>query len=74
VTLRRELVALNRDAYLPDLAASVYNLAADLGDAGRRAKGLTAAQEAVGLYRELARREPDVFGPAADEAEALVAP
>ena len=51
--LHRELVGLNRDAYLPDLAISVNNLAMRLGEAGRRAEGLTAAQEAVDLHREL---------------------
>jgi hypothetical protein len=30
-----ELVTLNRDAYLPDLAASMTNLAVWLGEAGR---------------------------------------
>jgi hypothetical protein len=37
------LVALNRDAYLPDLAMSVNNLANGLAEVGRRAEALTAA-------------------------------
>jgi hypothetical protein len=38
---------------LPNLATSVNNLAVDLAEAGRRAEGLTAAQEAGQLRREL---------------------
>jgi hypothetical protein len=70
VELRRELVALKGDAYLPDLAGY---LAADLADAGRRAGGRVAAQEASLLYHEQARTELDVFGPAAEQADAAVA-
>ena len=61
VDLRRELVALNRDAYLPDLATSVNNLAIDLSEAGRRVEGLAVAHEAVDLYTELAAREPGLW-------------
>jgi hypothetical protein len=62
----------NRDAYLPNLAASVNNLANRLGEAGRRAEGLAAAQEAARLYGELAAENPDVFGPAVDDAQSLL--
>ncbi len=57
----------------PDLALSLNNLAVRLGEAGRRADGLTAAQEAVDLYRELAQAEPELYGSAADRAAELVA-
>jgi hypothetical protein len=73
VDLYRGLVALNRDAYLPDLAMSVTNLAVDLAEAGRRAEALTAAQEAVDLYQQLARVHPDMFGPEVERALGLVA-
>jgi hypothetical protein len=63
----------DRDAHLPDLAMSVNNLAVDLAEVGRRAEGLTAAQEAVTLYRELARSEHDMYGPRVERAEALTA-
>lgn len=49
-----ELVAASRDAYLPGLAMSVNNFAGRLAETVRRAEGLTAAQEAVELYWELA--------------------
>lgn len=52
---------------------SVHNLAIHLGEAGRRAEGLTAAQEAVEIYRELAQAEPELYGSAADRAAELVA-
>ena len=63
VEQHRTAVASDRDAYLPDLAGSVNNLALRLGEAGRRADGLTAAQEAVTLYRELAALNRDAYLP-----------
>ena len=63
----------NRDAYLPDLAMSVNNLANRLAESGRRAEGLTAAQEATQLYRELVAENPAIFGPRAEQAGALAA-
>ena len=42
---------------------SVNNLAIRLAEAGRRAEGLTAAQEAVDLYRELAAGNRDAYLP-----------
>ena len=53
----------NPDAHLPDLAASVNNLANRLAEAGRRAEGLAAAQEAVDLRRELAAGNRDAYLP-----------
>jgi hypothetical protein len=61
VDLYRELVALNRDAYLPNLATSVTNFAVYLAEGGRRAEGLAAAREAVELYREAVAVHGDVF-------------
>jgi hypothetical protein len=72
VELRRELVELNRDAYLPDLAGSVNNLAIGLAEVGRRAEGLTRALEASAYYHDLAEAEPDVFRSAAERADNLV--
>ena len=72
VTLYRELVGLNRDAYLPNLATSVNNLATQLAGVGRRAEGLEAAQEAVTLYRELSEHMPEMYGPAAERAYLLL--
>jgi hypothetical protein len=71
--LYRELVALNRDAYLPDLAGSVHNLANRLAEAGRRADALTTAHEAANLYRELVQIHPDVFDPKVERVQSLVA-
>jgi tetratricopeptide (TPR) repeat protein len=61
VELLRAASHTNRDAYLPDLATAVNNLAIRLADSGRRAEALTAAQEAVDLYRELAVRNRDGY-------------
>ncbi|WP_157779148.1 tetratricopeptide repeat protein [Micromonospora sp. WMMA2032] len=63
VDLRRELVDGNRDAYLPDLAASVSNHAVRLAEVGRRAEALEAGQEAVDLYRELVDGNRDAYLP-----------
>jgi hypothetical protein len=48
-------------AEVPNLATSVDNLANRLGAAGQRAERLTAAQEAVDLYEELASTEPELY-------------
>jgi len=68
----RELVELNRDAYLPNLAGSVNNLAIRLGEAGRREQALALATEASESHHELARANPEVSGPDAEQAESLV--
>lgn len=73
VDLYEELADLNRDAYLPDLAGSVNNLASRLAEAGRRADGLAAAQEAVQVYSELAESEPVLYALAAGQAAEFVA-
>jgi len=57
------LVALNRDAYQPDLAVSVNNLANRLAEAGRWAEALATAQEAVDLCRELVALNRDAYLP-----------
>jgi hypothetical protein len=53
VQLRRELVELNRDTHLPDLARPLGNLAVRLAETGHRIEALVAAQEAVDLRRKL---------------------
>ena len=49
------------------------NLANRLAQAGRRADGLAAAQEAVQLYQELAASEPALYSSATNRAAELVA-
>ena len=46
-----------------EAARVANNLANRLSDLGRREAALEAAEEAVGLYRELARARPDAFTP-----------
>jgi Tetratricopeptide repeat len=58
-----DLAGSNPAAYLPDLAASVSNLAGRLTGAGRRDEALAAGQEAVGLYRDLAEHNPAAYLP-----------
>ena len=73
VDLYRELAAGNRDAYLPNLAMSVNNLALRLAETGRRAEALDCAREASAHYHELSRTNPDAFRPAAERADSFVA-
>ena len=54
VDLRRELAAVNRAAYLPELAASLNNHAGLLAETGRQAEAVPISQQAVDLYAELA--------------------
>jgi len=63
VDLIRHAAVADRDAYLPALASSVYNLAVDLAEAGRETDGLAAAQEAVEIYRELVGLNRDTHLP-----------
>ena len=51
------------DAYLPNLAGSLNNISVDLGELGRGAEGLTAAEESVKIRRVLAERHPDTYLP-----------
>ncbi|MFE7560157.1 tetratricopeptide repeat protein, partial [Kitasatospora sp. NPDC057500] len=59
----RALAEADPDAFLPDLATALNNLSIRLGEAGRRAEGLTAIEEATGHYRTLARANPDTYLP-----------
>jgi tetratricopeptide (TPR) repeat protein len=51
------------DAFLPDLARSLNNLATSLADVGRRTAALAAADEAVAISRRLAETARDAFLP-----------
>ena len=57
------MAAQRPDAFRPDLAASLNNLANRLSEVGDREAALTAAREAVDLYRALAAQRPDAFRP-----------
>ncbi|MFC8048113.1 tetratricopeptide repeat protein, partial [Nocardia sp. NPDC057353] len=63
VQLRRTLATQRPDAYLPDLAGSLNNLANRLSGLGRAEQALTAIEEAVQLYRTLATQRPDAYLP-----------
>ncbi|MFL5288491.1 MAG: tetratricopeptide repeat protein [Rhodopila sp.] len=51
------------DAFTPDLAMSLNNLANRLSALGRREEALAAAEDAVRLRRTLAATRPDAFTP-----------
>jgi tetratricopeptide (TPR) repeat protein len=63
VALRRTLATDRPDAFTPDLAGSLNNLANMLANLGRWEEALAAAQEAADLYRTLATDRPDAFTP-----------
>ncbi|MFD8757147.1 tetratricopeptide repeat protein [Kitasatospora sp. NPDC059577] len=54
----RALAAANPDAHLPDLAMALNNLAADLGQTGRREEALAPIRESVAIRRTLAQVNP----------------
>ncbi len=61
--LYRRLASERPDAFIPDLAGSLNNLANRLSDLGRREDALNAAEEAVSIRRRLASERPDAFIP-----------
>jgi hypothetical protein len=63
VAALRRLAEANPDAYLPDLAMSLNNLANQLAEIGQRQAALAPAQEAAELYRALAEANPDAYLP-----------
>ncbi len=63
VEIRRALSAQRPDAFRPDLAASLNNLATMLSEVGDREAALSAAREAADLYRALSAQRPDAFRP-----------
>ncbi|HAI11105.1 MAG TPA: hypothetical protein DCM28_05330, partial [Phycisphaerales bacterium] len=63
VEIRRKLADANPDAFLPDLAMSLNNLAIQLSELGRRQEALENVQKAVEIRRKLAEANPDAFLP-----------
>ena len=59
----RQLAAVHPDAFTPDLAASLNNLAGRLAGLGRPEDALAAGEEAVSVYRQLAAVHLDAFTP-----------
>jgi tetratricopeptide (TPR) repeat protein len=64
VEIYRKLSVQSREAFLPDLAASLNNLGRDLSNLGRREEALAASLEAVEIRRELSVQNRDAFLPA----------
>ncbi len=59
----RLLAELDRETYLPDLAAAVSNLGSCLAQLGAREEALNTTYEAVALHRELLERDRDQYLP-----------
>jgi tetratricopeptide (TPR) repeat protein len=58
VRLCQELASRQRDAFLPDLASALANLAGSLGRMDFLEEARQSAEEAVVLYRDLTKRYP----------------
>jgi len=63
VEMHEKLAAARPDAFLPDLAASLNNLANRLSELGRREEALAAGQRAAEIREKLAAARPDAFLP-----------
>ncbi|HNU27817.1 MAG TPA: tetratricopeptide repeat protein, partial [Sedimentisphaerales bacterium] len=61
--VHKKLAAARPDAFLPDLATSLNNLATLLSELGRREEALAAGQRAVEIREKLAAARPDAFLP-----------
>jgi hypothetical protein len=74
VDLRRELVEVNRDAYLPNLAALLKFtwVRRHLEAEAETSEALRAAREAESLFSQLAASMPDAFQDRASQAGQLV--
>ena len=59
--LYQQLARERPDAFRPDWATSLNNLANMLSELGRREEALPTAQQAVSIREQLARERPDVF-------------
>ena len=59
----RVLAEASPQAYTPNLAMSLNNLAAFLSEVGERNEALEAARKAVELYRGLAEASPQAYAP-----------
>ncbi|MFE2178262.1 tetratricopeptide repeat protein, partial [Kitasatospora sp. NPDC059462] len=59
----RSLAEANPDAHLPGLAMALNNLSNRLGEVGRPAEGLAAAEESVAIRRSLAEANPNTHLP-----------
>jgi tetratricopeptide (TPR) repeat protein len=54
----RELVNLDAEAFLPDLASALNNLGIRYSEVGKRQEAVAPTEEAVRIRRELAERNP----------------
>ena len=64
VSAYRGLAAAGPDRYRPGLAGALSNLSGALGEVGRHAEALVAANESVIAYKKLARTDPGGHGAA----------
>lgn len=63
LAIRRGAAASRPEAFAPDLARSLHNLAIWLAESGRREEGLAAIEEAMTIRRHLAASHPEAFAP-----------
>ena len=63
LSIRRELAKANPEAYLPDVAMTLNNLAILYRDTQRMKAAEEAYQEALSIRRELAKANPEAYLP-----------
>ena len=63
VDICRRLADVQPDAFRPNLATSLNNLANRLSEVGKREEALGASREAEDIYRQLAAAQPNAFRP-----------
>lgn len=73
VRLWRELAQIDKNAFLPELAGCLLNLATRSSDSNLRREATLASLESVRLFRLLAFKEESLFGPHLADALANLA-
>ena len=71
--IRRELVEYNRDAHIGDVAMTLYNHSLLLlKDEKRLGEARAEANEALGIYKELAKKNPQIWNKDVEDTQELL--
>ena len=70
--IRRELAETNRDAYIGDVAMTLENIALLRKATDRKAEARKTAEEALGIYKELANKYPQIWNRYVEKTERLI--
>lgn len=70
--IRRELAAVNPDAYIGDVAMTLENIARLFEATDRKAEAKDFAEEALEIYKPLAKRYPQIWNSYVDMVQELL--